>query len=375
MRLFLRQGTAGSHPALRILALGFAALTALFVASPAFSLDKAAAEKVMANAVDGFIRPAYADFHAKAAALAETTGEFCAARSADGLKAVEARFADTVSSWGRIEFVRLGPVLAENRFERILFYPDRKSTGLKQVQALIADPDDSVTDAAALKTRSVAIQGLGAFEYLFYGFYPEGIVDSEDDFNCRYGLAVARNIETIAGELQAEWDAPEGVAQDWKTPSAKNPVYRDEKEAVSALIGIAVHGLEMVRDQRIQHFYKGKDAKVTPKQAVYWRSGLTTTALAANVEGLTQFWKTADIASLLDPDSHSLSESALFDLKAAGSALRKLDPPTAERLADPKYRAKLDFIEFNLRDAMVRIDSDVGGAIGLGAGFSFSDGD
>ena len=34
-----------------------------------------------------------------------------------------------------------------------------------------------------------------------------------------------------------------------------------------------------------------------------------------------------------------------------------------------------DFIEFNLKDGMTRIDSDVGGAIGLGAGFSFADGD
>jgi predicted lipoprotein len=186
---------------------------------------------------------------------------------------------------------------------------------------------------------------------------------------------VAKNIETIAAELQSAWDAPDGIARNWKSPGAENPVYRDDKEAVSALIGIAVHGLEMVRDQRIRHFYKGKGQKVSPKLAVHWRSGLTMKALTANVAGLATFWTVTDMASLLDDDMRSLSESASFDLRNALSALSALEQPTAERLADPKYLGKLDFIAFNLKDAMTRIDVDVGGAIGLGAGFSFADGD
>jgi uncharacterized protein len=354
---------------------GLTILVSFLTAAPAAAFDTAQASKVMANAVDLYIRPAYADFHAKASALAKTTGTFCAATSDEGLETVQARFADTVESWGRIEFVRLGPVMEENRFERILFYPDRKSTGLKQVQALLARPDETVTDAPSLKTRSVAIQGLGAFEFLFFGTYPDAIVAEKNGFRCRYGLAVAKNIESIAAELQAAWDAPDGIGRDWKMPGADNPVYRDEKEAVSALIGIAVHGLEMVRDQRIAHFYKGKGRKVSPKLAVYWRSGLTMTALRANVDGLTEFWTLTDITSLLDPDMHSLSESAIFDLKSASKALGKLGQPTAEQLNDAEYLGKLDFIELNLKDAMTRIDGDVGGAIGLGAGFSFADGD
>lgn len=367
---------AGTHRRiLRSLAAGLSIVAAFAVAPPASAFEKAAALKVMENAVDGYIRPAYADFHTKASAMAKATDAFCDATSNAGLKAVQASFGDTVESWGRIEFLRLGPVMDEHRLERILFYPDRKSTGLKQVQALIAKPDDTIVDAASLKDRSVAMQGLGAFEYLFFGFYPEGIVAGKDGFRCRYARAIAHNIDGIAGEMQAAWDAPDGVAHDWKNPSPDNPVFRDEKEAVAALVGAAVHGIEMARDQRIAHFYKGKGGKASPKQAVHWRSGLTMRALHANVAGIATFWTTADITSLLAPDAHSLSESATFDLKSAASALAKLDPPGAGQLADAKYTAKLDFIEFNLKDAMTRIDSDVGGAIGLGAGFSFSDGD
>lgn len=354
---------------------GLSILVSLLAVQPAAAFEHAAAARVMANAVDGYIRPAYADFHGKASALVTATEEFCAATSDAGLKTVQARFADTVESWGRIEFLRLGPVMEANRLERILFHPDRKSIGLKQVQALLAKPDDSVTDAGRLKDRSVAIQGLGAYEYLFFGTYSETVVAEKNGFRCRYGAAIARNVETIAAELSSAWDAPDGIARDWKNPSADNPVFRDDKEAVSALIGVAVHGVEMVRDQRIRNFYKGKGGKVSPRLAVFWRSGLTITALTANVRGLATFWNVADMASLLDADMRSLAESASFDFNAALAVLAKLGQPTAERLADEKYLAKLDFIEFNLKDAMTRIDGDVGGAIGLGAGFSFADGD
>ena len=360
---------------MRIFAWMAVLLPAIGLAHPAAALDGIKARQVMTNAVDGYIRPAYAAFHKQASVLADATAGFCADPTEGRLKTVQARFADTVESWGRIEFLREGPVMEQNRLERILFYPDRKSTGLKQVQALIAEPDETVTDAAALKNRSVAIQGLGAYEFLFFGSYPEDIAGEKDNFRCRYALAIARNVETIAGELHAAWDAPDGVARNWKSPSADNPVFRDSKEAISALIGIAVHGLEMVRDQRVKHFYKSRDAKMSPKLAVYWRSGLTMTALAANVDGLAEFWKVTDMAMLLDDDMHSLSESASFDLDSARSVLAKLGQPTAERLKDDKYLGKLDFIEFNLKDAMTRIDKDVGGAVGLGAGFSFADGD
>jgi predicted lipoprotein len=357
------------------LILGLLILASLLAAGPSAAFDKAQASKVMANAVDGYIRPAYADFHAKASALTAATEAFCASPDGKRWEVVLYRFGDTALSWSRIEFLRLGPVMEQNRLERILFYPDRKSTGLKQVRALFAKPDAHVLDVAALKTRSVAIQGLGAFDVVFFRVDLDRDFDGWAGFRCGYGLAVAKNIESIAAELQSAWDAPDGIARDWKMPGADNPVYRDENEAVAALIGITVHGLEMVRDQRIAQFYKGKGLKVSPKRAIYWRSGFTMHALKANVDGLAKFWTVTDIASLLDPDMHSLSESVIFDLKSASSALATLGEPTELELADTKYLGKLDFITFNLKDAMTRIDSDVGGAIGLGAGFSFADGD
>jgi predicted lipoprotein len=342
---------------------------------PALALDDAAARAVMARAVDRYIKPGYADFHASAEALADAAATLCASPSQDQLKAVEGRFAETISSWSRIELLRDGPVMQENRLERILFYPDRKSTGLKQVQALMARPDETATDPIALKDRSVAMQGLGAFEYVLFGVYPESLTTGKQSFRCRYGLAIAKNVAAIAGELDAAWAAPDGIQMQWKNPSATNPVYRDSAEAMQALIGLQVHGAEMVRDQRIKPFYKGRDAKLSPKAAIFWRSGNTVRMIEGNIAGLERLWKVSDMGVLLAPSSRPLADSIFFRYKSAGLAAARLTQPTQQALADKVILGRLDYIEAALKDAIDQINGDIGAAVGLEAGFSFADGD
>jgi predicted lipoprotein len=344
-------------------------------AAPASAMDEVAARAVMTRAVDGYIRPAYADFHRKASALTVATASLCAAPTMQKLKNVNARFAETIEAWGRVEIIREGPVLEQNRFERVLFYPDRKSIGLRQVQALLAKPDEAVTDAAALKNRSVAIQGLGAFDYIFFSSYPEGLVAEKNSYRCRYGLAIAGNVETIAGELDAAWSDPKGIANDWKNPSKDSAVYRDGAEAMQALIGLHVHSIDMVRDQRLKPFYKGPGQKVSPNAALFRRSGNTIRAISANVEGLETLWRVSGMDELLTRDHKAQAQNVLFDYHAAAEKIASLAQPSAGTLKDGAYLAKLDYIEFTLKDAMTRINNDVGAAVGLAAGFSFADGD
>ena len=240
---------------------------------------------IMTRAVDDVIRPGYRAFQASAGKLAEATGAFCKAPSEAGRKTVDDAFRQAVTDWGHIEIARIGPVIDDNRFERILFYPDRKSTGLKQVQALLQKQNEADTRAETMAGKSVAIQGFGAIEFALYGTGAETLMDRPDGFRCRYAAAVAAHIETTAGQLVAAWDAPDGVQQDWKHPGPQNPVFRTGKEAITGLLGILVHGAEAVRDQRIETFYRN-GGTARPKSAVFWRSGNTWTSISANIEGL-----------------------------------------------------------------------------------------
>ncbi len=116
-------------------------------------------------------------------------------------------------AWARIEIVRVGPVLDDNRFERILFFPDRKSLGLKQVQRLLAEKDESATSAGTLKGKSVAVQGLGALDFVLNGTGADDLAKEPNGFRCRYGAAIAAILAGLGQDLAAAWDAPDGVAK------------------------------------------------------------------------------------------------------------------------------------------------------------------
>ncbi|WP_029620700.1 imelysin family protein [Pseudorhizobium marinum] len=361
-----------------------AGLAVLFATAPAFAQEEtlrpeipadAEIRDVIAKAVDGFIRPGYHDFHAAAGALAGEMDALCAAPSPDALAQAKAAFAEAALSWARIEIVRTGPAIEDNRFERILFYPDRKSTGLKQVQGLLAKPDDSTTAPGGLSGKSVAMQGFGALEFVLAGTGSEALATEADGFRCRYGRAIAQNIEHIAGELVVLWEAPDGVQQAWKEPGPDNPLFRNAQEAMTALLGILVHGAEMVRDQRIETFYKGEDSQTFPRQALFWRSGNTWTMVKGNLEGLGRLMHVSDMAALLPEDQTSIVGSVDFVLKSMLRVTGEMNSDIEAAVSDDSQRQKLDFLLVNGRDLIGRLNDQYGGAIGLTSGFSFSDGD
>ncbi|APG89646.1 imelysin family protein [Sinorhizobium americanum] len=342
-------------------------------------LDEAALPGVMAKAVDSFIIPGYRDLSQATAELDEKSAALCATPSAETLEETRSAFSDLVQKWSAIEIIRLGPALEQNRFERFLFYPDRKSTGLKQVQAILAKRDESATKTDSLKTKSVAVQGLGALEYVLYGTGAETLTGTEGDFRCRYGTAIAQNLTTIAGELLAAWEKPDGLQPVWKSPSPDNPLFRDNKEAATELLGVLVHSVEMIKDQRLRPFYggaiDGKTDEGRPKLAIYWRSGNTMRSIAGNLRGLQTLFNVAGMENLLPADSRSIAGSVNFLFKTLIGTAERVEGPIDAALADKKQRSRLDFIALNAADLLDRLNRDFGGAIGLGAGFSFADGD
>lgn len=342
-------------------------------------LDETALPGVMSRAVDGFIIPGYRDLSRATANLAERSAALCKTPSAAALEETRSAFSDVVRQWSTIEIIRLGPALEQNRFERFLFYPDRKSTGLKQVQAILAKHDESATQVESLKAKSVAVQGLGALDYVLYGTGAETLEGEDGSFRCRYGMAIAQNLAAIAGELLQAWESPGGIQSAWKAPGPDNPLFRDDREAATELLGVLVHSVEMIKDQRLRPFYDGaldgKADRGRPKLAIYWRSGNTMTSIAGNLRGLQSLFNTAGMETLLPADSRSIAGSVNFLFKALISTTERIEGPIDAVLADQKQRSRLDFIALNTADLLDRLNRDFGGAIGLGAGFSFADGD
>ncbi len=343
-------------------------------APPASGLNEDAVPSVMQRAVDEVIRPGYRNMQQSSARLTTAMNDLCASGTQQTLDRAKSAFDDAIRYWSTIEIVQTGPVIQDNLFEHILFYPDRKGVGLKQVQALIAkaDPKDATVDAIAGK--SVALQGLTALEYVLYGTGSDDLINQKGGFRCLYGQAVAGNIQREAGEVVAAWEKPDGVQASWKHPGPQSDDFMDNKEAVAALLGILVHGAENVRDQRLEQFYKGKDTPARPRMAIYWRSKNTWKSMAANLEGIRTLWQKAGMAELLPPEKKAVADSIDAKLKTIIDSVSKLNPDIEVAVSDAE-KAKLDTLLTESRDLITTISDQYGAAIGLSAGFSFSDGD
>ncbi len=124
------------------------------------------------------IRPGYAALAAATGSLDDKVAALCKQPSAAALQAAKDAFAGAVDAWSKVEIFRFGPIVQDHRYERLFFWPDPKSLGLRQVEDALAKKDEDVTDPAKLAAKSVALQGLPALEYLLYGDGADGLATS-----------------------------------------------------------------------------------------------------------------------------------------------------------------------------------------------------
>lgn len=347
------------------------ASAAFLAVPPAFATK---AQDIVDGAIDGFIRPGYHAFHQATSELSQAGKALCADPSAATLDAARKSFGEAVDAWSRIEIVRFGPVTEQNRLERVLFWPDRKGTGLKQVQAALASGDSTVTDAGRLAGKSVAMQGLGALEFLLYGTGSEALV-AGDAYRCAYGAAISGNLDAISAELDAAWADPDGFAKIWANPSDANPFYRDGTEAVTELMDVLVTGTELVRDVRLGGFLAKETKDDKQRQALFWRSGKTVDALAGNLDGMRALLEASKLAGALPADQAWMGREALFEFSNAASAAKAAEGPVASVLADPEKRGKLAYLGLVTSSLSDIFGAQMSGALGLTAGFSSLDGD
>ncbi|MGC4024689.1 MAG: imelysin family protein [Mesorhizobium sp.] len=348
-----------------------AALTTLCWLNPA-----QAANQTIVNAVDGFIRPAYQNFADATGKLHPALNTLCKSPDEKALENARATLRQALIAWGEIEIVRIGPVTEENRQDRILHWPDRKGIGLKQVQAALANEDPTASDAARLAQKSVAMQGLGALEYLLSGTGADDKAAWGDTYRCRYAQAIAGNLSAMAETIAKEWDAPDGFAATWENPSPENTLYRDDAELLTDLLDIFVQGTEMVRDVRLNGFFGVNPDDDKIKQAIYWRSNGTVDALTANIDGMSKLFKASHLGDLATGDEAYLGGSISAQFSNAEDTLSNLDgKPLEDILSDEKLRQKLSFFRVLTSSLSEMFGTRLSGALKLTAGFSSLDGD
>jgi uncharacterized protein len=335
----------------------------------------------LANAsLEKFIRPGYARFTSAIADMNAVVGQLCQSASTAQLAAARAAFRASVAAWGRVEFITFGPVGEANRLERILFWPDRKGIGARQVRRLLFNKTARAQDPAQLAKMSVAVQGLGALETVLFANGSDDLAKpNAAAFRCGYALAITRNLRDIAEVIASEW-APSGAfAKLWLAAGPDNPVYLSGRETTHELAKLVNQCLDTIVERRLEPI-AGIGGSQRVRRPILSRSRLTLVLVAANVAGLRALMFDGGVMDVVkvqasgDHEVLSVMKSAGTELSLALSLLRPL-AQEPDLLAHAGGRRKLVPVIFALKNVRENAVGALRSAAGLSLGFNASDGD
>ena len=275
--------------------------TLLMVASPGHAQTPGASfddEGLAKQMLEMHIRPGYDLFVKKSTELKSTLEAACKARDAKDGDKIRGAFRETVLAWSRVEHLHFGPVIENNRGERIMFWPDRQNIGDRQMSQIIEKRDPTALTAADLQKKSAAVQGLTALEVLLYGKPAAGLLADTPDgqFSCGYATAIGANMAAIGQEIVAAWATGGDFANVWLKPGEQNALYKSRGATSLELLKAYRVGLNNIRDNKLLGplgLRKLQGGGLVPKsRPPFDLSGLSLATIVANAEGvLDQFEK------------------------------------------------------------------------------------
>jgi len=312
--------------------------------------------------VQGYVSGAVQGFEQASARLAQSLHAWCASPDATGRERLHDDFANTIKSWSGIEFLRFGPLVEANRFERIFFWPDPRGVTLRQIQALLAGPAEAAGDAQALSGRSVALQGLPALEYVLYrdggllvgGAEQTGERSASWAVACTYASAVGRNLAERGHDLAQAWHPSANYAALFAHPGPDNPVYRSQREVAGEAFKSLSTGLQFLREVKLVPVVGDAPDVGRARRAPFWRSG----------GGYQDRPDEADVVANLDDE-----------LARAEQLLAGMQAPIADLLVDSDGYRQLQLVILLLGNAKRLLDENIAPTFGVTIGFNALDGD
>ena len=327
--------------------------------------------------LEQYIRPGYAHLAESTEALNQSVTALCRTPSEAALKDAKEAFAATVQAWSLVEPIRFGPVAEQHRYERIFYWPDPKGLGARQVREALDKEDATVTEAASLSAKSVALQGLPALEYLLYGDDAGTLAKGggEATFRCRFAETIAGNVAGMAKDIASGWQDGAPYAKAYLEPGPADAAYHTQKEVTLELFKTFATGIEIVRDQKMAKALGAKSEQARPQLAPFWRSDLSFSNMADNLQSVRELFAKGGFAQVVHDDSPGVEDSIVFDLNHAIEVLRGLDKPITQAVHNEDLRAKLEALRVSLKSAATTAGDIISRSAGLTFGFNAMDGD
>lgn len=343
------------------------ALAAIVVASAFAPSAQAAPDPgpLAVKVIEGAILPRYEAFAAATAAQADGWTKACADGVLGGdVQALKDDFQKAADGWAAVEFVTTGPVSESLRPDRI-FGPDRRNYVAKALAELYGRAKTGDITPDQMRSVSVAGQGLPALERVL--FEPGA---AEPAAQCRVGVAISKNLASIAADIVAEWKGEQGPLAKLKRGQGDPLHFADPSQAAARLMTDLAGGAQRMNDVKLLPVLgSGVDA-ARPKAAEGWRSGRPARSIRITVASL------ADIAKIFGegaPKDIAAADAKVF--ATAGETVAKLPDDLGEATADPKRRKTVEAAVAALKAAQRDVAKNLAPALGLPLGFNALDGD
>jgi hypothetical protein len=329
------------------------------------------------QSLERHIRPGYEQLLTAAQKLETALETFCGAPPSSDPEPVKEAFTVALLAWSRIEHLRFGPIQKKARHARMVFWPDRKGLGRRQVARALKARDKSVLSGETLQGKSVALQGFGALEYILFAKGHEQLSKPGPVRNhrCAFMQAIAANITHISQVVLKQWSGTGDYAATFLQPGPDNAVYLEPKEVTFEIAKSLIVGLERVRDIRIAGPLGLQRKSRRRRSAAFERSGLSTRVITANLEGLVDLFEKGGLMERIGAHELGMDKAIQFDLVQSLKQLRSISVPMKAAVEDPEMEDRLMAVGFPLRNAREEVSRVMADAAGLALGFNALDGD
>ncbi|MEM9386691.1 MAG: imelysin family protein [Pseudomonadota bacterium] len=288
---------------------------------------------------------------------------------ASALREAHAAFEALVAAWSRVEWLRLGPVATDHRYERLFYWPDRGLRGRRQLARFIAELGPGQLDRDGLATKSVALQGLSALEYVLYADPPTIRAESAQ---CVAARPMAALVSEVTASLARDWRSERTLA----AALSRTDEPLSEERALGKTMQEAASALTLAADGKIGRAMGEQASAARPALAPFSRSSLAARAIGAMVGSLHEMLGD-EFQRLLPEDSRYVGAGMLRELEDVQFHLGVLaEAGTWERVVrDEEHRKRLRYLRQPLLSAHNGLSTGLTGALGLSAGFNSTDGD
>ncbi|GAA0785470.1 hypothetical protein E1180_18155 [Roseibium denhamense] len=352
-----------------------ASLLAVLLGQP---LAAASFEKPLERLTSGYIVPSMADFSQRASGLSGAVEAVCDTPGEETRHEFEKAFGETVSAFARINFLRFGPLVEDDRLSRLAFLPDTRGIGLRQIRKILAAKDQSALSAQTLGEKSVAVQGLTALQLLAFdrdSSVKLGKPGELKDFTCQYAFAIAENVAAIGAELERAWTAPDGYRRTLVTVGPGDHPFRTSQEAFETVFNALTTGLLVVRDQNLLPVLGTSPDKAKPQRMPFSLSKNGLIFVGSELDGLHAALLSMELDAATEADLSRGLDTLAFEFSNAQKIIDRIDGPIRESLGGGNAYQQITLLAISTKAMRDIMGLRLAEPLGLTGGFNALDGD